>query len=123
VLHPEEYAADQNRLRPIPVLDLDLFQGSDRAADPRVVVDDVELAEFLDRAGDHRLHFAFRGNVGALEYRVAAVLLALADSGFAAIFVEIGDHDRCALAGESDRGGLADTARGAGYYCDFPIKL
>src|SRR6516225_597482 len=43
-----------------------------------------------------------------------AMLLAIAHCAFAAVLVEVGDHDRCALTRKADRGCASDSARGAG---------
>ena len=46
VFHPDEYRAQQYRLRLVPVLDAGFLDGSDCASESGIVKDDVEFAEF-----------------------------------------------------------------------------
>src|SRR5208282_6935418 len=92
------------------------------SAESCVAVHDVEPAEFLHGARDRRLDRGFLGYIGVLEDRIAAVLLAVAHHGLTAFAIEVGDYHRRTLAGEPDRGGAADSARGAGDYCYFLFK-
>jgi len=70
MLHPKENAAQQNRERLVPVFDRDVFERSGRAAEAGVIVDDVEAAEFLERAIDEGFHIRLGRDVGFLEDRV-----------------------------------------------------
>jgi hypothetical protein len=116
VLDSEEHRAQQNRKSAVPVFGTGLLERADCAAETRVVIDDIEASEFLDRARDRAFDVPFAGNVGELEDRAAAVLLAIADRGLTALAIHIRDHDRGALARESDRGGPSDSTRRAGDY-------
>src|SRR5258707_84222 len=69
----------------------------DRAAQPRIVVHDVEAAELLYRAIDRALDSFLAGDVGELKHRVAAVLFAVPHRSFAALAIKIGDNDRGAF--------------------------
>ena len=122
MLHPEENAAQQHRLALVPVLDGNLFERSDRAADAGVIIDDVETPELADRARDQRLDFSFGGYVGLLKDRAPRVLLAIANRSFAAFDVKVGDHDRRAFTRELDRGRASDSARRAGDYRHFALE-
>src|SRR5208282_4989517 len=57
-----------------------------------------------------------------LKDRVAAVLLAIANRGFTAFDVQIGDHYRGAFAREPNRSAAADSTRRAGDHCDFALE-
>src|SRR5579864_4613477 len=122
MLDAEEDRAQQYREGAIPVLGRDLLQRADRAAESRVVVHDIEAAEFLDRAIDGALDVLLAGDVGELEDRVAAVLLAIAHRGVAALAIEIGDDDCGALARETDRSRATDATRRAGDDRNFLIE-
>ena len=52
VLDAEENRAQQDREGAVPIFARDVLDRSDRAAEAGIVVDDVEVAEFLDRAID-----------------------------------------------------------------------
>src|SRR5580658_5602682 len=93
MLHAQEHAAQQDRLALVPVLDGDLFERSDRAADSGVVVDHVETPELTDSARDESLDFSF--------------------GGLAAFDVKVRDHHRRAFTGELYRRRAPNPARRA----------
>src|ERR1700735_3131114 len=119
VLDAEEYRAQEDREAAVPIFRAGLLERPDRAAETGVVIDDVEASEFLDRAIDRALDVFFAGYVGELEYRVAAVLLAVPHRSVGALAIEIGNHDRGAFACESNCGGAADSARRTGDNCNL----
>ncbi len=123
MLDAEEHRAEQNRKGTIPILDGGFFERADRAAEAGIVVHDVEAAEFLDRAIDGALDVLLAGDIGELENRVAAVLLAIAHRGLAAFLVEVGDDDGRALAREPDGRRASDAARRAGDDRNFLIEF
>ena len=121
MLDPQEHAPRQHRESAIPVLDAGLLDRAERAGQPGVVEGDIEAAEFLDRAIDHRLDPGLVGDVGLLEHRAAAVFLALTHRRRAAVLVEVGDHNRCAFARETYRRRPAHPARRAGYHRNLAV--
>src|SRR6202035_4733356 len=92
-------------------------------AQSRVVIDDIEVAEFLDRAVDRAADIFFVCNVSELENRVAAMLLTLAHHRLAALAIEIGDHDRGTFAREPNCGGTADSACCSSDYCNLLFEF
>ena len=100
----------------------DFLDGAERAGQTGVVEHDVEFAVLRDRARDRRLDRGFGSDVGQLEDRVATVFLALADGGFSAVGVEVGDNDVGAFAGEASGGRAAHAAGGARDDRDFPFE-
>jgi hypothetical protein len=98
VLDAEEDAAQADRLGAVPVVDVDLLDGADGAADAGVVEQDVELAELAHGAGDQGLDVGLVGDVGALEDRAGAAGGGLGGDGLAALGVEVGQDDIGALA-------------------------
>ena len=71
---------------------------------------------------DGRLISAFALDVGFLEDRAAALLVAIADRGLAAFLVKVRDDDCGAFAGESNRRRAAHPACCASDDCDFVIE-
>ena len=70
----------------------------------------VDAAEALHRAFDHRVDVALGAHVGADRERRAAQRLRERGRG---LLVAIDDHDRRAVSGEPPHGGRADSARAA----------
>src|SRR5229473_2498236 len=67
MLHPQKHAAQQNRLRTIPVLDARMLDTAGRAGQAGVVVNHVQLAEFFYGALDSRLDVGLGSDVGPLK--------------------------------------------------------
>jgi hypothetical protein len=83
------------------VLLAQIFELGDVLLERRVVHQDVELAEFLDCLGHRRLAKRWIGDITGQEDAAAALLLHRT-FGFGSVimFVQIGDGDVSALAGE-----------------------
>jgi hypothetical protein len=64
MLDPQEHAAQEHRLREVPILDADLGDGAERAPHASVVEENVEAAEPLASASQHGDHLGFLGHVG-----------------------------------------------------------
>src|SRR5690242_2861628 len=103
MLDPEEHAAQQHRLTAIPVLDGNLLERSDRAADTSVVPHDIEASKFLDRARNERLDFAFRGDISLLKNRAPAVLLTFANRRLSTLDVQIRNDNRATFTSQPSR--------------------
>src|SRR6266851_7548669 len=122
MLHPKKHAAQQNRLRAIPVLDARTLDAPDRAGQAGVVVHHVQLAEFLYGALDSRLDVGLGGDVRPLKDGAATVFAAVAYRRFAAFIVEVGDDDRSAFAGETNGSHATHSAGGPSDYCYFAVE-
>jgi hypothetical protein len=123
IFYVEKYLAQQDRKAAVPVFGGGLLQRTDRAAETRVVIHDVEAVKLLDRTIDCTLDVLFARNVGELKHRVAAGLLALARGRVTALTIEIGDDNCGTLAGKPDCGAAADPASWAGYDCNLFSSL
>ena len=123
VLDAEKYRAQQNREAAVRVFRAGLFERTDRATEAGVVVDDVEVSEFLDRAIDRALDIFLTRDVGELENCVAAVLFAFAYRALATFTIQIGDDDSGAFACEPYRGRAADSARRTCNNCNLLSSL
>src|SRR5258708_7796959 len=112
MLHPQKHAAQQNRLRAIPVLDARMLDPADRAGQAGVVVHHVQLAEFIYGALDSRLDIGLGGNVGPLKDGAATVFTAVACSSFGAFNIEICDDHCRAFVGETNGSHATHSAGG-----------
>ena len=109
----EEHARQVDAHDAIPVLERALHQWHRLARNPGVVERDVEPAVTLSDAADQGGDVVFPADIGAYELGFPAALLDLRHQGLPSCLVEVGaDHER-ALAGELQRGGLADARRSA----------
>ena len=111
VLHPEPDALEVDGDDAVERLLRAVDDGAFAAANARVVVHDVELAERVDGGADERAHVFGAGDVGSDE------LAGVADArgyGFALLALHIADDDAGAFAHEQLRGGFAHAARPAG---------
>src|SRR5208282_241554 len=122
MLDPQEDGTQQHGEAFVPVFDADLLQRSDRAADAGVVVDDIEAAEFLDRARNQCFDFGFARDIGFLKDGAASALFAIAHRAFSPLDIEVGDYDCRALSGKAHRGAATDAAGSARYDRDFSIE-
>ena len=123
MLHAEEDAAQQHRLRAVPVLDRDLGERPERAADAGVVEHDVEAAELGERARDERLDVGLGRDVRALEDALRARRARLFGRRFAAGRVQVGQNHMRAFAREQDRARHAHAARRPGDHGDLALQL
>src|SRR5215469_3770160 len=113
VLHPEKRAARVDVHDLVP--GLGVVEVLDRAAaDPGIVDQDVELAEFLDRGLDDIPPVGFVGDVEMLEARRAVGRDNLGDDLLALVVELVGDRDLGAFARENARGARPHARRGAG---------
>src|SRR5229473_3373209 len=122
MLHPQKHAAQQNRLRAIPVFDARPLDTAGRAGEAGVVVHHVQLAEFIYGALDSRLDVGLGGNVGPLKDGAATVFTAFAHRRFAAFNIEVCDDDCSAFAGETNGSHATHSAGGPSNYCYFAVE-
>jgi hypothetical protein len=122
-LMPRNTARSRIEKTAVPIFRAGLLERPDRAAEPCVVIDDIEGSEFLDGTIDRALDIFFAQDVGELEDCVAAVLLAVPHCPIATLTIEVGDHDRSAFAGEPDRGGASDSTRRTCNNCNLLFEF
>ena len=106
---PDAAHVDRHQLIPLGRRDVPEGPHRQRREDRRVVDEDVDAAELVERRGGERIAARFVGDVGAHEMAVH-----LARHRLALVGVELGDHDPGALLGEALRVGAAEALAGAG---------
>ena len=84
-----------------------------RAGGTRIVDENVDLAERLARAIDHRLHVGSAGHVGLHGDDLAAESLDLAGDLLRVQHLDVGDRDVGALARQRQHDATADPATSA----------
>src|SRR6266849_475029 len=112
MLHPQKHAAQQNRLRTIPVLDARMLDTAGRAGQAGVVVNHVQLAEFFYGALDSRLDVGLGSDVGPLKDGAATVFTAFAHRRFGAFNIEVCDDHCRAFTGETNGSDATHSAGG-----------
>src|SRR5262249_49696027 len=88
-----------------------------------IVDQNIEAAEVVDDAIDHRLDPGKVGDVGLVGFRLAAGAGDLSDQRFG--FLRGGpivDRDACAFGGEAQRDFAADAARGTAHERDLSFQ-
>jgi hypothetical protein len=80
------------------------------------------LAKFVGGETERRIDFDWPADITAHELGRAAGLSNFADDAPAIFFVEVGDDDRGAFAGEGFGGSLSDTRSGAADQSDFAFQ-
>src|SRR5690606_5581750 len=96
---------------------------SDLPGVARIVHDDVEALEGVDRGLHETLSEIGRRDVSAARHRVAAGGTDLLDHRMRGLGVEIVDDDPCAFGGQLQRDGTADATPGSRYECDPAFEL
>ncbi len=124
VFGAEEDAADQNGVGEVPIVDGDLRQGTEGAAQAGIVPHDVESPELVGGATDHPLGVAFAGDVGVDEARAAPLPggIEFFQEAPAVLFVEVRDHDLGAFGEEALDTGAAHPAGSTGHDGNFVLE-
>jgi hypothetical protein len=123
VLHPQEYRAQQNRLRAVPILGRSLFDGPQGTRKSGVIEEDIEAAKFRDRPADGRLDLSLDADIGFLKKGAsAAACRAIPHHFFSTRRVQVGNYDRRPLGREANRRAAAYSACRARDERDFLIE-
>src|SRR3712207_5369377 len=115
VLGQREHRRQVQRHRVVPLLVRDLLERVVAHLEGRVVDQDVDLAELLDRLRDDRLLVGAVGEVTRHQHALPAGLPDVLRGVLSVlVLVEVRNQDVGALPGEGDRDGAADAAVAAG---------
>ena len=112
--HPVENGVQIDVDHAAPVIDRDVGQGTEQAADAGIVDGIVQRAEFLKQGRDDVFLSVDTGDISGIGESGSAALANTA--------VDVDDHHRGTQSGQFDRGGCAHTAGRAGDQRHFVLE-